>query len=113
MSSSSSSFKAHEDELRRIATALCSRRLAAQPYEHDLMRGLIKELSDELLAEASAATGRLFKVIVNVVIVQTDAGAGLCTHSAVLWDSSQDGAVFVTVPTEHLTCVVTLYGLSV
>lgn len=105
-------FSAHIDALRAAATRLVEAAIGPAPYEHSRVRSSVKMLADGILAESREIAGDKFKIIVSVAVVQTGDGAGLASHSAVYWDPSQDGSVSISVPTEHLTTIVTIFGLA-
>lgn len=109
------SFSVHSDAVRAAAKARVTALLGGLLYEHDRARALVKAVADAVLEDARSIAGPRWKVIVNAAIVQTDAGVGggLCTHSAVYWDPSQDGAIFCSFQTEHMAAVLTIYGASV
>jgi dynein light chain Tctex-type 1 len=56
--------------------------------------------------------GRPFKYIITCVIMQKN-GAGLCTSSTQLWDGNRDGMCKVPWSNLTMSCLVTVYGLSV
>ena len=58
------------------------------------------------------ALGRPFKYVITCVIMQNN-GAGLNITNSMHWDVSKDGFCKVPYSTPTMTCIVSVYGLSV
>ena len=71
----------------------------------------VKEITDQVLAEARVASGASFKLIVSGTIVPRE--AGVAAAASVFWDPGCDGVVSHSLATDSMICVLNIFGCAV
>ncbi|TMW63136.1 hypothetical protein Poli38472_002077 [Pythium oligandrum] len=106
-------FSVIQAEVKHIAQHVPEKVLTGQSYHATDVHRWTSEISalclKELKGVANGSAG--FKFIVNCTILQKR-NAGFHTNSACFWDAQRDGSVAIRWENGTMTCVLTVYCIS-
>ncbi|KAG7391289.1 Dynein light chain Tctex-type [Phytophthora pseudosyringae] len=106
-------FHQIQDEVKKITQEIPEKVLAGHSYHaadvHQWTTDISSQCLKELKGVANGSAG--FKYIVNCTILQKR-NAGYHTNSSCFWDAERDGSVSIRWENATMTCVLTVYCVS-
>ncbi|KAG6961968.1 hypothetical protein JG687_00007405 [Phytophthora cactorum] len=106
-------FHQIQDEVKKITQEIPEKILSGHSYHaadvHQWTTDISSQCLKELKGVANGSAG--FKYIVNCTILQKR-NAGYHTNSSCFWDAERDGSVSIRWENATMTCVLTVYCVS-
>ncbi|GAB9464653.1 hypothetical protein Gpo141_00002081 [Globisporangium polare] len=106
-------FHTIQDEVKKVAQEVPEHVLSGHSYHAADVHQWTSDISSLCLKNlknvANGSAG--FKYIVNCMILQKR-NAGFHTNSACFWDAARDGSVAIRWENATMTCVLTVYCIS-
>ncbi|TYZ69202.1 hypothetical protein PybrP1_001760 [[Pythium] brassicae (nom. inval.)] len=106
-------FRKIQDEVKKIAQEVPEQILGGRSYHaadvHQWTADVSALCLKNLKGVANGSAG--FKYIVNCMVLQKR-NAGFHANSTCFWDAARDGSVAVRWENATMTCVLTVYGIS-